>query len=86
MVLNHRESATTLTQELGSENVPRRFGGELEWEFGDFPNLSADSEALSKRLMSSWVEGPLHAFQEPDGQFKIIAVGSQGAQLRREQL
>lgn len=86
MVLSHRESTTVLNQDLGSENVPRRFGGSLKWEFGDFPSLSPDSQTVSKKLATKWVDGPLRTFSSQDGQFKIIAVGSQGTELRREVL
>ncbi|OAP61448.1 hypothetical protein AYL99_03651 [Fonsecaea erecta] len=58
-VLGHHESADVLRRDLGAENLPRRYGGELEWEFGAFPNLSPDAaEAFSSSLFTKWVEGP----------------------------
>ena len=85
-VLGHNESAEILRRELGSDNVPKRFGGDLEWEFGGFPNLSPDAESLSKRLVEKWVEGPLRLIDGGEGKPRIVAVGSQNGKLRREEL
>jgi len=85
-VLGHHESAEVLRRELSPENVPKRFGGDLKWEFGDFPNLSPDAELLSKILVDKWVEGPLRLIDGPGEKCRIIAVGTGNGGLRREEL
>ncbi|KIW27627.1 uncharacterized protein PV07_07352 [Cladophialophora immunda] len=85
-VLGHHESADVLRRDLGAENVPKRLGGELDWEFGGFPNLSPDAEAFSSSLFTKWVEGPLRLLDGPEGKSRIVAVGSRNGELRREEL
>ncbi|KAJ9493404.1 hypothetical protein H2202_011126 [Exophiala xenobiotica] len=85
-VLGHRECATVLRHDLGPENVPKRFGGDLDWEFGWPPELSPDAKPLSKKWVDKWVEGPLRIIDGPGEQWRIIAVGSQNGDLRREEL
>ncbi|KAK5310654.1 hypothetical protein LTR93_011976 [Exophiala xenobiotica] len=85
-VLSHRECATVLRHDLGPENVPKRFGGDLDWEFGGSPELSPDAKPLSKKWVDKWVEGPLRIIDGPGEQWRIIAVGSQNGELRREEL
>ncbi|KAK5550155.1 hypothetical protein LTR46_011847 [Exophiala xenobiotica] len=85
-VLGHRECATVLRHDLGSENVPKRFGGDLDWGFGGSPELSSDAKPLSIKWVDKWVQGPLRIIDGPGEQWRIIAVGSQNGQLRREEL
>ena len=86
LVLSKNEGAGVLRQELGLANVPKRFGGDLDWEFGSFPNLSPDAESLNEHLVNNWVEGPLRFIDEPGGRLRIVAVGSKDGQLRRKEL
>ncbi|KIX95053.1 uncharacterized protein Z520_09363 [Fonsecaea multimorphosa CBS 102226] len=85
-VLGHHESAQILRRDLGAENLPKRFGGDLDWEFGAFPNLSPDAEVLSSSLFTKWVEGPLRLLDGPEGKSRIVAVGSRNGELRRDEL
>lgn len=66
--------------------MPKRFGGDLKWEFGDFPNLSPDADLLSKKLVEKWVEGPLRLIDGPGEKWRIIAVGTGHGGLRRDEL
>jgi len=85
-VLGQHESAEVLRRELGSENVPKHFGGDLKWEFGDFPNLGPDAEFLSQKLIDKWVEGPLRLINGPGEKWRIIGVGTRNGDLRREEV
>lgn len=66
--------------------MPKRFGGDLGWEFGDSPNLSPDAALLSRKLVDKWVEGPLRLIKGPAGKCRIIAVGAEHGRLRRDDL
>jgi len=87
-VLGHHESRDTLRRDLGPENLPKRFGGDLDWEFGGFPVLSPDAAAPSfgKRLAEKWVAGPLRFMDGPETKSRVIAVGSHNGEMRREEL
>ncbi|KAK5202653.1 hypothetical protein LTR41_011606, partial [Exophiala xenobiotica] len=81
--LGHGECATVLRHDLGPENVPKRFGGDLYWEFGGSPELSPDAKPLSKKWVDKWLEGPLRIINGPGEQWRIIAVGSQNGELSK---
>ncbi|KIW76261.1 hypothetical protein Z517_11007 [Fonsecaea pedrosoi CBS 271.37] len=101
-VLGHHESADVLRRDLGAENVPKRFGGDLDWEFGAFPKLRPEDREVfhsasgdekddsgdgsKTSLFTKWVEGPLRLLEGREGRARIVAVGSRDGVLRREEV
>ena len=41
------------------ENLPVRFGGELDWRFGGSPMLDRELAGIVGKLGEGWVEGPI---------------------------
>lgn len=82
MVLSAGEAQKTLIQAIGKNNLPQRFGGDLEWHFGSFPQLAATAKPLTKSLKDSWTPGPLRFLSNSNGH-KILAVGTKDKQVRR---
>lgn len=84
-VLSASESTKRLTEFITPENLPKRFGGMLDWTFPMSPVLDAETTEIVGDLADKWVEGPIRYFSKPEGDV-VMAVGSHNGQLRRETL
>ncbi|KAG8951702.1 hypothetical protein FRC04_005723 [Tulasnella sp. 424] len=56
-VLSHNQ-LHLLTSEIPAENLPKRYGGELEWEFDDRPNLDDRAKEIMKDFGGKVPRGP----------------------------
>ena len=64
---------------MDPKDFPKNYGGELNWDWGDLPNLDAETRsALEKDGNKGWIRGPCLWL---DG--KRIAVGSDHGKPRR---
>lgn len=84
-VLSASEATEKLTEFIAPENLPKRFGGMLDWTFPTLPLPDAETEAIIGNLADKWVKGPIRYISKPEGDI-LMAVGSQDGQLRRETL
>ena len=84
-VLSASEATETLTKFIAPENLPKRFGGSLDWTFPMRPLPDAETQLIIGRLADKWVDGPIRYLPE-DNEDVLMAVGSQNGQLRRETL
>ena len=84
-VLSASQQEETLLEYIAKENLPKRFGGELDWNMGDSPILDEEAMAMVGRLKERWVDGPIRYISQPVGD-KLMAVGSVDGVLRREVL
>ena len=84
-VLSASEATKKLTEFIAPENLPKRFGGMLDWTFPMRPVPDAETKKLIGSLAEEWIEGPIRYLSKPEGDF-LVAVGSQDGQLRRETL
>ncbi|WVR04897.1 hypothetical protein IAU60_001909 [Kwoniella sp. DSM 27419] len=79
------EMLAALTDMIDIESIPKKYGGQLEWGFGDMP-------ALDPVLLDgfTWAEGwsalPIGPvkWQPADGKMQLVAVGKQNGVARRE--
>lgn len=78
-VLQPAQMTATLTRFIEPAHLPRRFGGELEWEMGMPPLLDEAAKAVVGRL----AEGPMRYIPRPEGDV-LMAVGSVEGKVRRE--
>lgn len=83
-------AAGEVTEELGRyirrEDLPRRYGGELDWEYGDPSCPDAEvRELLGEKMRESWVEGPMRYVQTLEGDV-VLALGKADGKVRREVL
>ena len=60
-------------------------GGNLDWDYGMYPNLDEDARRLVGVLAKSWVEGPLKFVQDDRGD-KIVSTGSVRGNVRSKVL
>lgn len=84
-MLQPAQMTATLTEFIEPAHLPRRFGGELEWELGMPPMLDEETKAVVGRLAQGWVEGPVRYISRPEGDV-LMAVGSVEGKARREVL
>ena len=67
------------------EDIPKRFGGNLEWEFGMHPLLDEETKQLMGDMETEWVQGPMRCVSR-DEKDVILAVGKEDGRQRREVL
>ena len=70
-----------LTKHIDVEDLPILYGGNLDWEYGMYPNLDEEAMGIVGQLANEWVEGPLRYVPKKDGD-EIIAAGTEGKGVR----
>ncbi|KAF3912785.1 Patellin-3 [Dactylellina cionopaga] len=79
-ILSPNEVYPTLEKYIEKKNIPKKYGGELEWEFGMFPNLDEDAKQLltdfQHTTTDGWVKGPIRWVGGDGPGARVIAVGS----------
>ena len=84
-VLSSGSAKETMLKYIRKEDLPVRFGGELEWNMGDHPNPDEEAKALIGNLKDGWIEGPIRYLSRPEGDL-LMAVGSVDGEPRRQVL
>ncbi len=84
-VLSASEATKKLTEFVELENLPKRFGGALDWTFPMRPVPDAETNEIIGSLAEKWVDGPIRYISKPDGD-ALVAVGSHDGRSRRETL
>ena len=84
-VLGAGAAKETMLKYIRKEDLPVRFGGELEWNMGGHPNPDEETKALVGKLKDGWIDGPIRYISRPEGDI-LMAVGSVDGELRREVL
>ena len=84
-VLSASEATEKLMEFIAPEDLPKRFGGTLDWTYLMHPNLDAEIKAVIGKLSNKWVDGPLRYVQKPEGDI-VMAVGSRNGVSRRDAL
>lgn len=87
-ILSAAEVKPTLTSFMEPSSIPQRYGGELEWQWGDMPNLDEPAHDLLQGLEQPLAEGKTKKeilkgpmmFQGD----KIAVLGTQDGKDRRE--
>lgn len=92
-ILSASEVKPTLLQYMDEENIPTKYGGKLNFKFGDLPILEpaiADSldwkQDTTKGGYRSFPTGPIKWQKGEDGTMQAIAVGSQNGTKRNTHL
>ena len=78
-IIPSAELSTTLTAYIDPENIPKRFGGALDFQIGSLPNLDgAARRVLSDALVSdsTALQGPFKWVTNGEGQRLAIATGT----------
>ena len=84
-VVPQAQVTAALTEVIQPDDLPVRFGGTLDWKFGDRPMPDAEVKAAVGRLADGWVDGPIRYISSPEGDV-LMAVGMQDGKVRREVL
>jgi len=74
-----------LTKYIDEEDLPKRFGGNHEWEFGMHPLLDEETKQLFGDMETEWVQGPMRCVSREEKDV-ILAVGVEDGRQRREVL
>ncbi|KAJ7235158.1 CRAL-TRIO domain-containing protein [Mycena haematopus] len=87
-VLAAADVQPTLTRFMRPADLPRKYGGELEWSYGMPPSLDGEIARVVRGLggvggEGKWVKGPLRWVAEKEGA-KIVARGTVGGKPRDE--
>lgn len=88
-ILSANEVKPTLEEFIEPRNIPKLYGGELEFNFFDRPNVDPKIKgALSwENGFTDFPEGPAYWVPEDGGKRLVCyAVGSKGGQERRERV
>ncbi|KAJ7127584.1 CRAL-TRIO domain-containing protein [Mycena crocata] len=86
-ILAEADMKQTLTRFVRPADLPKKYGGELEWEYGMAP--SVDSEVLTALTgfeggASAWPRGPLRCVAQPGAGAKVVARGTAAGKKRDE--
>lgn len=90
-ILTNSNMKEVMEQYIDPENIPKRYGGKLDYEFGQLPNLEPGIVERLEFINSSkqngkdtFPTGPIKWEENSDGQIQAIAVGSEGGKPRRQ--
>ncbi|KAF2122486.1 CRAL-TRIO domain-containing protein [Lophiotrema nucula] len=83
-ILSPANVLPTLSQYIDVENIPKKYGGKLDFEFGSMPNIEPEIEAAIKwenpavqNGKKTLPIGPIRWSVGEDGSMKAVAVGSE---------
>ncbi|KAF2144392.1 uncharacterized protein K452DRAFT_245186 [Aplosporella prunicola CBS 121167] len=89
-ILSKSNMKETLEQYIDSENIPKKYGGKLDYEFGMMPIIEPAIEknlAFETPNMQSGKKtiptGPIRWEENAQGRVEAVAVGSEGGKPRR---
>ncbi|KAH6659274.1 CRAL-TRIO domain-containing protein [Truncatella angustata] len=87
-ILGHAEVLPVLSSFIDIKNIPKAYGGELEWDFFDEPRW--DDPEIERILTfqnghTKFPAGPMYMRPAADGKtMELVAVGSEEQKLRKE--
>ncbi|KAF7903216.1 uncharacterized protein EAF01_006265 [Botrytis porri] len=87
-ILSHNDVKSTLEAFIEPRNIPKKYGGELEFDFGDMPTLDPALETVTTwNGAGSFPGGPMYWVNTKDQEsIQAIAVGSSEKKERREEV
>ncbi|KAF2835950.1 CRAL/TRIO domain-containing protein [Patellaria atrata CBS 101060] len=90
-ILSSADMKSTLQQYIDPANIPKKYGGTLDWDFGNMPHLEpgiADTltwhQPLSEAGHRTIPTGPIKWEESENGDMVAVAVGFQDGKPRRE--
>ncbi|KAF3929925.1 Patellin-3 [Arthrobotrys entomopaga] len=79
-ILSPQEVYPTLEKYIEKKNIPKQYGGDLDFEFGSFPNLDDEAKELladfDNTTPTGWVKGPIRWVNGDGPDARVVAVGS----------
>lgn len=90
-ILSQANTLSTLTQYVDIDNIPKKYGGNLDWNFGDMPFLEpaiADSlrwkEDVRQKDHRTIPIGPIKWQYDDDGDLVAVAIGTENGAPRKK--
>ncbi|KAI2475727.1 CRAL/TRIO domain-containing protein [Pyrenophora tritici-repentis] len=90
-ILSPQNVYSTLSAYIDHDNIPKKYGGGLDFEWGQLPNLEPTIEAQIKwenpntqNGRKTFPIGPLKWEQGPDGEMQAWGIGSENGAQRRK--
>nr|POE96905.1 sec14 cytosolic factor [Quercus suber] len=90
-ILSDKEMGPTLAKFIDMDNVPKKYGGNLDWKFGDLPFLEpaiADAlswkEAVKENGHRTLPKGPIKWQYAENGNLTATAIGTQNGVARNQ--
>ncbi|CAK5279066.1 unnamed protein product [Mycena citricolor] len=84
-ILSADEVKPTLLQHIRSEDIPKKYGGTLDWAFGDSPKVDEEIVKTAKGLSAeNPLRGPVRWVKQADGTAKVVARGVADGKGRNE--
>ena len=88
-ILSPKDMTSTLAKYVDIDNIPKKYGGNLDWNFGDMPNLEP-AIANSLRWQENFEQnghktlpiGPITLQYDEDGDLDVKIVGSENGKPR----
>ncbi|KAF3914559.1 hypothetical protein ABW21_db0201120 [Orbilia brochopaga] len=85
-ILSPSEVYPTLERYIEKKNIPKRYGGDLDWDFGQGPDLDEDAKAvmadLAHTTTGGWAPGPIRWVGGDAPGARAVAVGSVNGKRR----
>ncbi|KAM0191928.1 hypothetical protein ACHAPA_006786 [Fusarium lateritium] len=87
-ILGSHEVKTVLEQYIEPRNIPKKYGGELDYKFGDLGNPDPHWEGVVEfeNGHKTFPSGPLSWEEDSNGRLVCIAKGSKDGQPRHERI
>lgn len=77
-ILSKSEVLSTLSQHMHVKDIPKKYGGELDWQWGDLPHLDEETRAaVESDGQKGWFKGPSLWLNG-----KRLVVGTEDGKLR----
>lgn len=87
------QECETLSELIDPNNIPKKYGGQFDFEFGMTPDLDSEIKAsmewLDKdgdEIVEDIPKGPMRWTESEDGKRTAIAVGTEGGAPRNRQI
>ena len=92
-ILNDKNMLSELSKVVDVENIPKKYGGKLDWSFGDMPFLGPNitealrwKEVVEEKGHKTLPKGPIRWEYDADGDLVAIAIGTEAGKPRKRVL
>lgn len=86
-ILSEHTAFKTLSQFIDADNIPKKYGGTLEWAWGSTPLLDGKEDhtlTWKEGAQAKWPKGPVKWVTHGDGTWDFVAIGSVDGKIRRD--
>lgn len=88
-ILSPQDMRSTLEKFVDINNIPKKYGGNLDWKFGDMPFLEPEiteslkwKETVEEKGHKTLPKGPIKLHYDEAGELILTAIGTENAKQR----